>query len=247
MPSNHSYGWLPDAPDNRDFLYQPVKVNIPVSVDLRSQMPPVYDQGNLGSCTANAVAAALDFQRIRQAEKFMHPSRLFIYYNERKDQKTIKEDSGASIRESIKAVNHYGACPETEWKYDIAKYTDKPTKPCYTNALKYADLTYEKVPQNIQVMQSCLASGNAIVVGIQVYESFESDAVTKSGTVPMPAPDEQLMGGHAVLVVGYEDRNWIVRNSWGEGWGDRGYFNLPIEYLLDNKLSGDFWALTKVK
>ncbi len=248
MANNHTFGWLPDVPDGRDYLYTPVKVNIPDSVDLRSQMPAIYDQGNLGSCTANAVAAALDFQRARQAEHFITPSRLFIYYNERKDQHTIREDSGASIRESVKAVKHYGACPESEWKYDIEKFTHKPSKPCYTAALKYEDLLYIRVNQSLGDIQNALASGNAVVVGINVYESFESDAVANSGNVPMPnVSSEQLLGGHAVLVVGYENEKWIVRNSWGVDFGDRGYCYLPFPYLTNPKLSGDFWTLTKVR
>lgn len=248
MQSKHTFGWLPDEPDNRDYLYSPVKVQIPDSVDLRIQMPAVYDQGQLGSCTANAVAGALDFQRARQAEHFITPSRLFIYYNERKDQHTIKEDSGASIRESAKAVKKYGACPESEWKYHVSKFTHKPTKSCYTDALKYEDLTYLRVKQSVGDLQNALASGEAVLIGIQVYESFESDAVANSGQVPMPnTASEQLLGGHAVLVVGYENEKWIVRNSWGESWGDRGYFYLPFPYLTNSDLSGDFWTLTKVK
>lgn len=247
MTPTHFYGWIPDKPDNRDFIYKPTVYRIPDVVDLRHFMPPVYDQGNLGSCTANAVAGALDYERTRQSETLVTPSRLFVYYNERKDEHQIKTDAGATIRESVKAVKKYGVCPEKHWPYDIAKFANKPPKTCYTEALKYVDLTYLRVHQGQAEMQNCLAEGFAIVIGINVYESFESSAVAKSGEVPMPAADEQLLGGHALLVVGYENDKWIVRNSWGADWGDKGYCYLPFEYLLKSGLSGDFWALTKVK
>lgn len=247
MSNQHSYGWLPDEPDERDFVLEPKTTRVPNSIDLRSQMPPIYDQGQLGSCTANAVAAALDYQRVRQTEPLVTPSRLFIYYNERKDEKTIKEDSGATIRESVKAVKSYGACPEKEWPYDIAKFTNKPPKKAYKDALSYEALLYQRVQRITADIQAVLAGGDPIVTGINVYESFESSAVANSGQVPMPAKGESLLGGHAVLVVGYENGKWLCRNSWGSDWGDRGYFFMPEEYLLDSKLSSDFWVITKTK
>lgn len=243
----HAYGWIPDKPDKRDVGFVAKVVNLPASVDLRAHMSPIYDQGSLGSCTANAVAAALDYQRTRQDEPLITPSRLFIYYNERKDDKQIKEDAGATIRESVKAVKKYGACPETEWPYDISKFTAKPTKQVYKDATRFEDLTYERVSQSLADIKGCLATARPVVIGISVYESFESEEVAKTGIVPMPSPSEELLGGHAVLVVGYEHNRFIVRNSWGTSWGDRGYFYLPEEYLSDPKLSSDFWTLLKVK
>lgn len=247
MSDQHSYGWLPDETDERDLVAKPDLSRIPSTIDLRTHMPPIYDQGQLGSCTANAVAAALDYQRVHQAEPLINPSRLFIYYNERKDQKTVKEDSGATIRESVKAVKSYGACPEKEWPYQISKFTNKPSKQAYKDALDYEALLYQRVQRTTADIQAVLAGGDPVVIGINVYESFESSAVAKSGQVPMPAKGESLLGGHAVLVVGYENGKWICRNSWGSDWGDRGYFYMPEEYLLDTKLSSDFWVITKTK
>jgi C1A family cysteine protease len=248
----HKYGWVKDLPDQRDYIYKIVTpVKLPPMVDLRSGLSPVYDQGELGSCTANAISAHLDFDRKKQGEQFISPSRLFIYYNERKDQGTVCSDSGATIRESIKTVVKAGACPEADWPYDTNQFTHKPTKQCYTDAVKYEGLTYQSIPRNVSIMQQCLAGGLPFVIGISVYDSFESSAVSKSGIVPMPANSEQLLGGHAVLVVGYTIKNkapyWIVRNSWGESWGDKGYFYLPQKYLLDANLSSDFWVLQTVK
>lgn len=251
MTTTHAYGWLRDIPDQRDFIYAPSTAAVPVSADLRSGLPPVYDQGQLGSCTANAIAAHLDFDRHKQGEAFITPSRLFIYYNERKDQGTTKSDAGSTIRESVKAVVKYGACQESLWPYIVSKFASKPTKPDYTAALKYEGLTYQSIARDANTMQACLASGLPFVIGFTVYESFESAAVAKNGIVPLPAASESVLGGHAVLVCGYTTINgqsyWIVRNSWGASWGDKGYFYMPQSYLLNSKLSSDFWVLQTVK
>lgn len=252
MNTNHKYGWLPQLPDQRDYTFTVQKNTIlPVNVDLRNSLPPVYDQGQLGSCTANAIAAHLDFDREKQGENFITPSRLFIYYNERKDQGTIKSDAGSTIRESVKAVVKYGAATEAEWPYDVSKFTKRPLRVVFTDALKYQGLTYRAVKRSAADMQGVLASGLPFVIGFTVYDSFESDAVAKSGILPMPAATESVLGGHAVLVCGYTTLNsqpyWIIRNSWGASWGDKGYFYMPQAYLLDSKLSSDFWVLQTVK
>jgi len=248
----HFYGWKRDPLDRRDLVYEPTNRDAavyPKQIDLRTLCPPVYDQGQLGSCTANAVSAALDFMRKKQGEKFIKPSRLFVYYNERKDEGTINSDSGASIRESVKAVVSYGACHETLWPYVIADYTKLPTDKCYMNALTFEALKYMSVNPNLASFQSVLSGGDPIVIGISVYESFESDEVTKTGIVPMPMPSEKLLGGHAVMVVGYDiDKEvFICRNSWGTDWGMKGYFTIPVHYLMNGNLANDFWVIQTVK
>ena len=246
------YGWKPDLPDKRDLVYKAPKLGLfkkaAPSVDLRSHMPAVYDQGQLGSCTANAIGAAFEFELIRQKENFM-PSRLFIYYNERVIEGTVSSDSGAQIRDGIKTVVKNGVCSEKIWPYDITKFTKKPLTECYTSAAKFEVVQYLSVAQNVAQIVGCLNEGFPVIIGFTVYESFESQDVANSGVVPMPAPGEQVLGGHAVLVVGYisSQNRFIVRNSWGPSWGMGGYFTMPYAYLTDPNLSSDFWTIRTIK
>jgi len=216
-------------------------------IDLRRQCPrTIYDQGQLGSCTGNAIGCAIQFERLKQKRKpdFI-PSRLFIYYNERDMEGTIKSDSGAQIRDGIKSVAKLGVCPEPEWPYDIKKFITRPPKKCFTHALKYKAVSYQRVIQTLNQMKGCLASGYPFVFGFSVYDSFEGDAVAKTGMVPMPAPKEKLLGGHAVLAVGYDDKQqrFLVRNSWGKSWGLGGYFTMPYAYMTDSNLCDDLWTI----
>ena len=210
------FGWVPDLPDARDFMYsapEAVLTKLPKKVDLRSKMPKVYDQGQLGSCTANAIGAAFEFEQIQQKLKDFMPSRLFIYYNERAMEGTIDSDSGAMIRDGIKSVAKLGVCPETTWPYDIAKFTEKPPRTAYAEAKKHQALVYRRVLANLHQMQGCLASGYPFVFGFTVYESFMSAEVAKTGEVPLPPRSEQLLGGHAVLAVGYDDATPAVHRA----------------------------------
>ncbi len=245
------YGWIPDYPDHRDFMYSaPLQVlqKLPAKVDLRLQCPQVYDQGELGSCTANAIAAAMEFDRKKQSLADFIPSRLFIYFNERAMEGTINSDSGAQIRDGIKSVAELGACPENEWTYDIAKFAEKPQAKCYQDALKDKAVLYQRLVQTVNQLKGCLASGYPFVCGFSVYESFESPQVAQTGIAPMPQSGERLLGGHAVLAVGYDDgqQRFMVRNSWGPRWGMEGHFTLPYAYLTDNNLSDDFWTIRLV-
>lgn len=243
------YGWRKDHPDHRDIkLSIAAPVPLPPSADLRSDMPPVYDQGELGSCTANAISAAVDFERKCQGEPFITPSRLFIYYDERVIEGTVSEDAGAEIRDGIKSVAAQGVCPESEWPYDITQFTKLPTSNCYTDAKKFEALTYAGVPQTANDIKHCLAIlKKPVVFGFSVFESFESLTVAKTGTVPMPGKKDRPIGGHAVVIVGYDDARsmFLVRNSWGSGWGISGYFWMPYAYTLNANLADDFWVITK--
>ena len=249
---NRRYGWRPDVPDRRDhylLLTRPA-LGLPPRVDLRGpNMPAVYDQGELASCTANAIAAALEFTRLRQRLPDFMPSRLFIYYNERAMEGTIPCDCGAQLRDGIKSVAAYGDCPEPEWPYDVTKFAVKPPAACYANARKHRALSYQRVVQAPGQMQACLAAGFPFVFGFTVYESFESDAVAQSGVLNMPKPGEHSLGGHAVVAVGYDmpSQQVIVRNSWGAAWGQSGYFTMPFAYIGNRNLAGDFWTIRLVE
>ena len=242
------YGWIPDEPDQRDHLYAAPPqflAALPASTDLRAQCPPVYDQGQLGSCTANAIGAAIEFDRLKQSLPDFVPSRLFIYYNERVIEGTVNSDGGAMIRDGIKTVASDGVCPETDWPYDIAKFAQKPSPKAYTDAVADRAVSYQSIIQDPNQMKGCLASGYPFVFGFTVYQSFESQAVAQSGHAPMPASGERAIGGHAVMAVGYDDSHqwFIVRNSWGVTWGLKGYFTLPYAYLIQAGLSSDFWTI----
>jgi C1A family cysteine protease len=246
------YGWIPDLPDHRDQLYSAPAAGLevlPPRVNLTPVCPPVYNQGQLGSCTANSIGAAVEFEQMKQklADVF-EPSRLFIYYNERAMEGTVDSDSGAQIRDGIKSVAKQGVCAEPLWPYQIEKFRARPPKKCYDAALGHRVVLYQRLVPTLNQLRACLASGYPFVFGFTVYESFESPTVTKTGHASMPGPAEPAIGGHAVMAVGYEDsKQWFVlRNSWGPNWGMHGYFTLPYTYLIDSQLADDFWTIRLV-
>jgi len=258
--TNSRYGWIPDLPDRRDFPYAAPRAilrALPPKADLTGQCPPVYDQGALGSCTANAIGAAHQVEQLRQNRRTAFiPSRLFLYYNARIPLGTVHEDSGAMIRDGIKSAVKEGVCPEDlpgtrpyEWPYDIRRFAARPPKACYAKALEHQVVSYRRLPQTVNQMKGCLASGYPFVFGFTVYESFESAAVAKTGKVPLPQPGEAAIGGHAVLAAGYADadRQFLVRNSWGSQWGRKGYCFMPYDYLADPDLAADFWTIRTVE
>ena len=248
MSKKRQYSWVPDTPDFRDYSFKSTKkvANLPTEMDLRSQYSLIYDQGQLGSCTANAIAMATDFTRIKEGLQPIQPSRLFIYYNERKMEGTIPQDAGAQIRDGIKSVATSGVCPETDWPYVISKFTSKPSKKSYADASKNLVKQYQRI-DNTQLndLKACLAAGYTFVYGFSVYESFESDKTAQTGIVTMPKKTEKLLGGHAVTACGYSDSKKAVltRNSWGSKWGLQGHFWIPYTYLTNTNLADDFWTI----
>lgn len=246
------YGWKRDLPDKRDKYFETnylsCVVNQVKNVDLREMCPPVYNQGELGSCTANALVCAIQYDELKQNLENQVPSRLFIYYNERYIEGTIDQDTGASLRDGVKCINKIGYCNETQWPYDIKKFTEKPEQSCYDYARKHKSLNYQRVQQDETHLKSILSMGFPIVFGISVYQSFESENVAKTGMVPMPEKEERMLGGHAIVLVGFDDVNrlFIFRNSWGEEWGEKGYGYLPFDYVCDKDLASDFWVVNKV-
>lgn len=232
-----AYGYVPDRPDDRDYPYRPTGAARPKSVDLRGHMPPVWDQGQLGSCTAFALTGAVGF-----LHGFVG-SQLWLYYKERLLEHSTRRDAGAEIRDGVKVLAKQGLPPEAVWPYDIAKFRRKPPAAADAAARQELVSAYHRLTGTSDYLD-CLAGGSPFVIGITVFESFESDAVAASGVVPMPGPSEQSLGGHAVCVCGYDPAGFIVRNSWGPAWGQHGYFHLPTAYLADGILAGDAWAIT---
>jgi C1A family cysteine protease len=256
------------------------------NIDLRDICPHVYSQGQLGSCSANAVAGLFECDEIKQGLKHpFTPSRLFIYYNERLIQGTTNQDSGARVSVSVKAVVDYGVCPEHEWPYDIAKFKDTPPDECYQTAQKHVCMKHRKIKQTLQQMIQCLASGLPyprseeakplcfakqrglpyprseeakplcfakqrglpFIFGINLYTSF--DDVKNDGIVPMPdLSKEVIIGGHVMMCAGYDFVNkwFIVRNSWGVEWGDKGYCYIPEDYMLNNDMTSDYWTIQRI-
>lgn len=247
-PKLNKYGWKRDLPDHRDqkIYFNETSIN---NVDLREKCPDIYDQGKLGSCTANAIAFAYEFDQIKQKEEnpFI-PSRLFIYYNERDLDGTVDSDSGSTLRSGIKTINSIGVCKETEWAYDITQFNVKPPTILYEEASNHRGVKYKKINQCISQLQMALKNGYPIVFGVSVYESFESLEAYNTGHISMPNIDEKMLGGHAITLVGFNDkkRQFIFRNSWGNEWGDKGYGYIPYNYVTDPNLSGDFWIIEKV-
>jgi C1A family cysteine protease len=246
------FGWIPDLPDARDHVYSapiPVLGVLPSKVDLSPDCPPVLNQGQLGSCTANAIANAHRFDQLKQGNQAFGPSRLFIYYNERDMEGTVNEDAGAMIRDGIKSIAQQGVCDESEWPYAIAKFANKPNAGCYKDALDHQALSYQRVTQTLNQMKGCLASGYPFVFGFTVYEGFESDKVAKTGELDLPAQGEKVLGGHAVLAVGYDDKKQRIKvmNSWGTSWGKKGFFTMPYAYITDDNLADDLWTVRIVE
>jgi len=246
MRYSGNYGWVPDMPDRRDFLYSAIRpvIRLPKKVDLREDCSDVERQGKLGSCTAQALAGNIEFLDKKIDDKYVNMSRLFIYYNERAIMDTIDYDSGASLRDGIKTLKSDGACHEKTWPYVISRFDKKPPQKCYDEARLHLIESYHRL-HAIPEMLACLAEGYPFVFGFTVYESFESAKVERTGIVHMPQKKEKAVGGHAAMAAGYDQASerFLVRNSWGKEWGMDGYFTMPFEYI--DTLADDFWTIRR--
>lgn len=248
MKIHRKYGWRRSHPDKRNLKFVRTHLPVPDKVDWSLLLPACYDQGDLSSCTANAIAGVVQFLQKVQEEPLVMPSRLFIYWNERVIEGTTDTDAGAELMDGIKSVNRHGVCPEDEWPYEDTRLLFPPTPTCYTDASKALLLKYQSVDNTVlETLLESLAYC-PVLAGFSVYDSFESAAVAASGMVPMPDLDnESVQGGHAVLIVGYDQstRLFKVRNSWGQ-WGQDGYCFMPYAYLTDPDLAADFWLAQKI-
>jgi C1A family cysteine protease len=242
------YGWVPDIPDKRD-LFLKVSlfraIALPSKVDLRSLCSDVENQESIGSCSAQSFVAAMEYLDRKEDNQWTDLSRLFVYYNTRGDK---KNDTGGYLRDGIKALAKYGACDEQIWPYVQSKFAIKPPRAAYADGLKRRITEYRRIESLTGVKQS-LADGFPVVFGFAVYSSFESDEVAKTGIMSLPSEGETMIGGHAVIAVGYDDSRkcLIVRNSWGKEWGDAGYFYMPYSYAEDTNLTADWWSIIRIK
>lgn len=261
----HKFNWHPDIPDFRDFKYalhklklSPIPVILPPKVDLRPFCSPVFNQGQYGSCTSQSLAAHLEFLELKEIhdnivapeefdpKSFIPFSRLFIYYNERVIENTVNTDAGAQIRDGIKSLMEWGDCKESNWCYIPSNVFSKPTDVAYQEGLNHKISTYMRL-ESLDDIKHCLSDGYPVSFGFTVFESFEGPLTANTGIVSIPQLNEECMGGHAVLAVGYNDltQMLIVRNSWGPTWGDHGYFYLPYEFVTNQDLSDDFWTIRR--
>ena len=245
------HGWKRDNSDERDFKFEPQDKQLPRNFSLKDQMPPVLDQGKLGSCTANGICnAILKCEMVENIDDLKPRSRLFVYYNERASEGNVTEDSGAQIRDGIKTINKLGACFEEKWPYDIGKFAVEPPKEAYVEAKKHRSLKYHRVNQTEKDIKHALYTGFPIVFGFTVFESIQRPTVSRSGIIPLPMTNEKEIGGHCVVLTGWNDaqRLFQIQNSWGEKWGSPfGYGWLSYDYILNPNFASDFWLITLVK
>jgi C1A family cysteine protease len=270
-------GWLRDLPDFRDYTPddENVKpqleeigaadaeaVSLPASVDLRQYCSPIEDQGSLGSCTANATVGLVEYFERRAHGRFIDASRLFLYKATR-DLLHWTGDTGAYLRSTMGALSLFGVPPEEYWPYNIAKYDVEPSSFLFSFAANYKAIKYFRLDPSgtppatlLTRIKANLAKGLPPVYGFTVYNSISQAAM--SGKIPYPAPGDRVIGGHANLLVGYDDHMtitntgngstttgaFITRNSWGTTWGDHGYGYLPYDYVT-HRLAVDFWSLVK--
>lgn len=259
----HKLGWRPEKPDQRDTQFDHNKVlrkrrqKLPAHVDLREtgNLQPIYDQGNLGSCTANASGKAYEFQQRQQGLSDYVPSRLFIYLNERKLEGSIPYDAGAEIRDGLKVLNKLGAPHETLWPYNESQFTVEPPPPVYDDGLLHRALGYQAVEVHTTAVKAALAAGHPVIAGFTVYESFWE--IGADGFMKVPGPTEKVEGGHAIIKVGYQKMKapWdrakkdyeIIQNSWGSSWGDGGYFYAPMGWFCNRYNADDFWLISQTQ
>jgi len=250
--SQYNLNYFFDPPDVRDRLFKSTLLkeidpnSLPSEVDLRPVWGDILDQGSLGSCVSNSVVYQLRHLLKKTGQSADIMSRLFIYYNGRVQSNfPINEDSGLTMRSGFRSVASFGSLPETSYPYVISKFAVEPSDAIYKVAANNKNLTYLSVGQNLSELKKCLKDGYAISFGIALFDSFMTVAVARTGMVPIPNENrEKRIGGHAITIVGYDNslQCFVISNSWGKSWGDKGYGYVPYSYVLNKNYSGDFWT-----
>jgi hypothetical protein len=214
-------------------------------IDLRNNFRDVYDQGKIASCTANALCSIFEYDNTNGFKG----SRLFLYYNERIFINETHKDEGAFIEDGISALKMYGLCNESVWSYKLENVLVKPSDEAYENAKNNFVIDAININNDLDTIKEWLNKNEPIAVGITIFSNFMSSTTAKTGMVSMPIKTDKLIGGHAVIICGYDDyqRLFILRNSWGNYWGDKGYFYLPYEYVLNTNLCNNMWVIIKSK
>jgi C1A family cysteine protease len=241
------FGWIPDEKDDRDYQYvRSAKLStkeLPAEGSVISLFPQVYQQGNLGSCVGQATKALMAASYTKQIQIDPNLSALMIYYTAREIENSINEDVGCSPRDALKGVAKIGVCTEMLWPYIISRFADRPSFEAYEDALNHQILSYYSINPALSLLRGCIADGYPFSVGVRVFENFPMEI----GEIPMPKGQE--IGGHDIVIVGYNDntRKFIVRNSWGVEWGISGYGAIPYDYLTDYSLASDFWTIRMVE
>lgn len=233
-----------NVPKLRCTLASASAVVLPVSIDLRPVTSVIYQQANIGACVSFTIIEAFEY-----LDKNFRGSKLFVYYNARIQQGTpADEDTGCTISGAIQCCTKQGITPDSDWPYDVLKLSEKPNDKCYLDALSHQIIVATQVANDILSIKTALNNKLPVCICIQVYQSFQSVPTYKTGIVQIPSEQELVVGGHAILLVGYKDdtKQFIFQNSWSFGWGDKGYGYLPYDYVNKN-LTFDPWIIKSVE